>query len=231
MEHVRLGYAATEYGTQSTDTHDMSDARHVLEGIVASDRADIPAVVQRRQLAQQDRQPPRPQPRCQIPDWFHDLRADSANNYRQARQALDNSNAIREQFVQIVDTAAQRITQANTICAPFDDELKAASDAVKQAVAAQRAAQQRLDRSGLRHRRQARSELAAANETMPTTSFRYGTEVARQPISGALLESCTPSELRSLHSRATIADEKAPNGPGTRALGQVDGVELPLVAR
>ncbi|MGB8860462.1 MAG: MobF family relaxase, partial [Ilumatobacteraceae bacterium] len=72
MEHVRLGYAATEYGTQSatetasitlagpattgrglyvamtrgrddnrvyvvTDTHDMSEARDVLEGIVASD--------------------------------------------------------------------------------------------------------------------------------------------------------------------------------------------------
>ena len=204
MEHVRLGYAATEYGTQSatetasitlagtsttgrglyvamtrgrddnrvhvvTDTHDMSDARDVLEGIVASDRADIPAVVQRRQLAQQDRQPPRPQPRCQIPDWYHDLRADAANNYRQARQALDDSNATREQLAQIVDTAAQRITQANTACAPFDGELKTASEAVKRAEAAQRAAQQRLDQSGLRHRRQARSELAAANETVTET--------------------------------------------------------------
>jgi len=200
-EHVRLGYAATEYGTQSatetvsitpagtsttgrglyvgmtrgrddnrvhviTDTHDRSEARDVLEGIVASDRADIPAVVQRRQLAQQDRQPPRPQPRCQIPDWFHDLRAGSANNYRQARQALENSVATREQLVQIVDAAAQRITQANTICAPFDDDLNAASDAVKQAEAAQRAAQQRLDHSGLRGRRQARSELAG---TAPRT--------------------------------------------------------------
>ncbi len=218
LEHVRLGYAATEYGTQSatetasitlantsttgrglyvamtrgrddnrvyvvTDTHDISDARDVLEGIVTSDRADIPAVVQRRQLAQQDRQPPRPQPRCQIPDWFHDLRADAATNYRQAREALDDSITKRERLVEIVDGAAQRITQANTICAPFDDDLNTASDAVKQAETAQRAAQQRLDQSGLRQRRQARSELAAANETAVSTSelFAVARAMAREP--------------------------------------------------
>jgi len=218
MEHVRLGYAATEYGTQSatetasitlagpattgrglyvamtrgrddnrvyvvTDTHDMSEARDVLEGIVASDRADIPAVVQRRQLAQQDRQPPRPKPRCQIPDWFHALRADATDNYRQARQALDNSTAARERLVEVVDTAARRIADANTMCAPFDAELEASSDAVKQAEAAQRAAQQRLDQSGLRGRRQARTDLAAANESVASTgeTLAVAREHAREP--------------------------------------------------
>ena len=130
LDHVRLGYAATEYGTQSstdtasitlatpattgrglyvamtrgrddnhvyvvTDTHEMAEARDILEGIVACDRADIPAVAQRRQLAQQDRQPPRLQPRCQVPDWFHDLRADALIDYREARDALDDSMATR----------------------------------------------------------------------------------------------------------------------------------------
>jgi hypothetical protein len=217
-EHVRLGYAATEYGTQSatetasitlagpattgrglyvamtrgrddnrvyvvTDTHDMSEARDVLEGIVASDRADIPAVVQRRQLAQQDRQPPRLQPRCQIPDWFHDLRADAADNCSQARQALDDSTAARERLVEVVDNAARRIADANTMCAPFDAALDVAHDAVKQAEAAQRAAQQRLDQSGLRGRRQARLELAAANETVTGTRemLAVAREHAREP--------------------------------------------------
>ena len=218
MEHVRLGYAATEYGTQSatetasitlagpattgrglyvamtrgrddnrvyvvTDTHDMSEARDVLEGIVASDRADVPAVVQRRQLAQQDRQPPRPQPsrpqpRCPIPDWFHDLRADAADIYRQAREALDDSMSKRARLVEVVDTAARRIADATSMCAPFDAELDAAHDAVKQAEAAQRAAQQRLDQSGLRGRRQARTELADANETV--TGTREMLAVARE---------------------------------------------------
>jgi len=222
-EHVRLGYAATEYGTQSatetasitlagpattgrglyvamtrgrddnrvyvvTDTHDMSEARDVLEGIVASDRADIPAVVQRRQLAHQDRQPPRPQPprpqpRCQIPDWFHDLRADAADTYRQARQALDDSTAARERLVDVVDTAARRIAEANTMCAPFDAALDAARDAAKQAEAARQAAQQRLDQSGLRGRRHARTELAAANESVASTSelLAVAREQAREP--------------------------------------------------
>ncbi len=164
-----------------TDTHDMSEARDVLERIVASDRADIPAVVQRRQLAQQDRQPPRPQPRCQIPDWFDDLRAEAAGIHRQARQALDDSTAARERLVEVVDTAARRIADANTMCAPFDTELDAAHDAVKQAEAAQRAARQRLDQSGLRGRHQPRIELAAANETVVST--RELLAVAREQAS------------------------------------------------
>jgi hypothetical protein len=218
MEHVRLGYAATEYGTQSatetasitlagpattgrglyvgmtrgrddnrvyvvTDTHEMSEARDVLEGIVASDRADIPAVVQRRQLAQQDRLPPRPQPRCEVPDWFHDLRADAADNYRQSRKALDDSTAARGRLVEVVDIATRRIADANTMCDPFDAELDAANGAVKQAEGAQRAAQQRLDQSGLRGRRQARAELAAADETVTGTRemLAVAREQAREP--------------------------------------------------
>jgi len=218
QEHVRLGYAATEYGTQSatetasitlagpattgrglyvamtrgrednrvyvvTDTHDMSEARDVLEGIVASDRADVPAVVQRRQLAQQDCQPPRPQPRCHVPDWFHDLRADAGDIYRQAREALDDSITTRGRLVGVVDTAERRIADANTMCAPFDAALDASSDAMKKAEAAQRAAQQRLDQSGLRRRRQARTELAAADETVTGTRelLAAAGEQAREP--------------------------------------------------
>jgi conjugative relaxase-like TrwC/TraI family protein len=59
-----------------TDSTDLNEARDTLERILASDRADSPAVTTRRQLAQLDHRPTarRPQPRCEIPDWFHDLR-------------------------------------------------------------------------------------------------------------------------------------------------------------
>ncbi|MEO5724514.1 MAG: AAA family ATPase, partial [Ilumatobacteraceae bacterium] len=204
LEHVRLGYAATEYGTQSatetasitlatpattgrglyvamtrgrddnhvyvvTDTHEPAEARDILEGIVACDRADIPAVVQRRQLAQQDRQPPRLQPRCQVPDWFHDLRADAVVDYREARHALDDSMTNRARLVATFEVASHRIADANTVCAPFDTELDGAHDAVKHAEAAQRAAQHRLDQSGIRGRRQARTDLAAADAAVAGT--------------------------------------------------------------
>ena len=201
MEHVRLGYAATEYGTQSatetasitlagpattgrglyvamtrgrdqndvyviTDTHDLTEARDVLEGIVACERADVPAVVQRRQLAHQDRELPRLWPRCQVPYWFHDLRADAAADYRQARRALDVSNETRTQLVVSYDVAAQRIAEANTRCAPFDAELNAATNAVERAESARRAAQQRLDQSKRRGRRHARTEVATAGDVV-----------------------------------------------------------------
>ena len=62
-----------------TDSDDVSEARDVLDAVLAVDRVDIPAVTQRRTLATQ--QPPAPtrqapQPgRCRIPDWFHDVMA------------------------------------------------------------------------------------------------------------------------------------------------------------
>ncbi len=218
VEHVRLGYAATEYGTQSatetasitlatpattgrglyvamtrgrddnhvyvvTDTHEMAEARDILEGIVACDRADIPAVMQRRQLAQQDRQPQRLQPRCQVPNWFHDLRADAVIDYREARNALDDSRSTRARLAETFEVASQRIADANTMCAPFDTELDAAHDAVKQAEAAQRAAQHRLDQSGIRGRRQARTDLATADDAVADTRdlLAVAREKSREP--------------------------------------------------
>ena len=97
-EHVRPGYAATEHGWQSdtVDTakaltstattrrglyvaatrgrDDVAEARDVLEAILASDRADVPATTQRRALAQTAPQhtpaAPTATPRCEVPDWF-----------------------------------------------------------------------------------------------------------------------------------------------------------------
>ena len=60
-----------------TETTDVAEARDVLERVLATDRADVPATAQRRELAQLDRAPnaARPKPRCEIPDWFDNLQA------------------------------------------------------------------------------------------------------------------------------------------------------------
>jgi conjugative relaxase-like TrwC/TraI family protein len=204
IEHVRLGYAATEYGTQSTtetasitlagtattgrglyvamtrgrerndvyvvtDTHDPAESRDVLEGIVAADRADIPATVQRRHLKEQDRQPRCVEPRCEVPDWFHSLRAGAVETYLCARQALDDSTAKRQELSHVVEVASQRLVAVNARCAPFDAELHATDEAARQAATAQRLAKQHLDQSGLRGRRHARTELADANSDVAHT--------------------------------------------------------------
>ena len=58
-----------------TESEDIAEARDVLEAIVATDRADVPATTQRRTLAtttprETTAAAPGPTPRCEIPDWF-----------------------------------------------------------------------------------------------------------------------------------------------------------------
>ena len=63
-----------------TDTHDLDEARDVLEAVLATDRADLPAVTQRRQLDAAVPPAPTLRPRCVVPSWFDDT-------YRQAADA------------------------------------------------------------------------------------------------------------------------------------------------
>lgn len=147
-----------------TETHDIAEARDILEGIMTSDRADVPAVAQRRHLATQDRQPTRLQPRCAIPEWFNDLRSEAAAEYRQARQALEVSDEKRQRLTHAVAVAEQRFAESNTLCAPFDLDFQKADGAVKRAELKRRVAESKVAESGIRGRRQLRVELAAARE-------------------------------------------------------------------
>ena len=155
-----------------TETHDIAEARDILEGIITSDRADVPAVVQRRQLAQLDRQPVRLQPRCEIPDWFADLRSEAAAEYREARYALEVSEAKRQRLTDAVDVAEQRFADSNRLCVPFDAEFQTAQDAVKRAEADRRVAERKLAESGIRGRRQLRAEHAGAGEGVTVAERR-----------------------------------------------------------
>ena len=162
-------YVAVTRGEQEnliltvTETHDIAEARDILETIIASDRADIPAVTQRRQLAEQHRQAPRLQPRCEIPDWFDSVRRDAAADYRDARQALEHSQVRRRQLNDAVEVAEQQVAAANTACQPYDAIVDSATERLKQARDSQRAAQRDLDDAGRLGRRQARVQVADAN--------------------------------------------------------------------
>ncbi len=178
-------YVAVTRGEQEnlilteTETHDIAEARDILEAIIASDRADVPAVAQRRQLAEQDRRPPHLQPRCQIPDWFDELRREATNDYRDARQVLEDSQTRGQQLVDAVEAAQQQFAAATTACKPFDAIVDAADELVKQAQDSQRAAQRDLDHAGLFGRRQARTlladtdaQLAQAGQTLKAAEDR-----------------------------------------------------------
>ena len=171
-----------------TETHDIAEARDILEGIITSDRADVPAVAQRRQLAQQDRQPIRLEPRCEVPAWFNDLRSEAAYEYREARHALEDSEAKRQRLTDAVDVAEQRFAEANTLCAPFDAFFQKAQDAVKHAETERRVAEHKLAESGIRGRRQLRAEHAVAGE---------GLTVAEEQLTRVKEKAYGPNSIRT----------------------------------
>src|SRR5215210_924626 len=81
-----------------TATHEVSEAKDVLEAVLASDRADTPAVTQRRNLAQQQPREPTLQPRCQIPDWFDELRSEVAAELATSRRELAKARTRQQQL-------------------------------------------------------------------------------------------------------------------------------------
>ena len=96
-----------------TDSTEVAEARDTLEVILAFDRADIPAVTQRRNLAHQQpaeawRQPSALAGRCVVPEWFEPLRAALRRDLHDAEQALTASEAKRARLAAEATAARTR---------------------------------------------------------------------------------------------------------------------------
>jgi conjugative relaxase-like TrwC/TraI family protein len=120
-----------------TDGRDLDQARDILEGVLASDRADIPATTQRRELADTDRAPHRHQPalrpRYEIPEWFEPLRTRVRGDLAEARAgAAADARQITELKADLV-AATRRLAEANQACEPYRPALSAAYNAVESA--------------------------------------------------------------------------------------------------
>jgi hypothetical protein len=136
-----------------TESPDVAEARDVLEAIVAVDRADIPAVTQRRTLAVQQRPhevpvPVAPTPRCEIPDWFtavlQDARRDRDDaETRQAERAVQRQRL--ENAAKIADRNLRHVASAT---APDRDAYARAAAQAADARRDYTAAQRRLEAPG-----------------------------------------------------------------------------------
>ncbi len=152
-----------------TDSHDIAEARDVLDGVVAVDRADVPAVTQRRELARQaspviTRQPQRPvqQGRCQIPDWFPPLLADARRELVEAEQSVAARSNERVRREAALAAAQRELARVDEATRPHRDALAADQTRATQARRAYEAAERRLGSVGRRGRREARRELDIA---------------------------------------------------------------------
>ena len=149
-----------------TDSTDVAEARDTLEVILAFDRADIPAVTQRRTLAHQQpeatRQAPTPTGRCVIPEWFEPLLSELRGELRVAEQAATDSEAERARLAAAAAAAKGDLTRVEAATAPAREQLAATTGRADQARWQHTDAQRRLDATGWRGRRAARHELAVA---------------------------------------------------------------------
>jgi hypothetical protein len=156
-----------------TDSGDVAEARDILDGILALDRADIPAVTQRRTLATQ--QPPaatRPAStsgrpgRCRIPDWFAELLADARHALAEAEHAVESNRVERVRRAAAVTAAEGDLAVIEQASAPHRERLAVDAKRTDRARQDHAAAERRLAGGGRRGRREARRELDIAERVL-----------------------------------------------------------------
>ncbi len=159
-----------------TDTHDVADAREVLDCVLVNDRADLPAIRQRRELAelQPRRRHVAPTPRCQIPAWFEDARTRVADRISSLQVRLDDLDSHRKQAAQDLAAAEGHVAQADERLVGYDQHVTELRHDVDRLTAEITAAAYRVNTSGILAGRRARahrdelttnrSELQAALE-------------------------------------------------------------------
>ena len=150
-----------------TETDDIAEARDVLEAILATDRADVPATTQRRTLAAST---PRdataaasaPTPRCEIPDWFSTALADAHRQLVHAQNSEAQRAARRAQADAAVVTADTVAADVSAATAADRDALQHAEARAADARRRHAAGAHRLDVAPRRQRRTLRNDLQVA---------------------------------------------------------------------
>ncbi len=150
-----------------TDSGDVAEARDTLETILAFDRADIPAVTQRRTLAHQQpaetaRQAATPTGRCVVPEWFDPLRAELRRELNDAEQALTSGEARRARLAAEATAARRDLVRIEAATAPAHRALAAATSRYEEAWRRHARTRHHPDHSAIRGRRNARRDHHAA---------------------------------------------------------------------
>jgi chromosome segregation ATPase len=151
-----------------TDTHDLDEARDVLEAVLSTDRADLPAVTQRRQLAAAVPSAPIQRPRCSIPNWFDDTYQQAATDLADAHEALDELRREDVRIARRIRDLTEDINQLQPRCDPYDTAVAAARDDVNQAQDRKRHAERAVVDSGPLGRRAARRHLVDTTAELVT---------------------------------------------------------------
>lgn len=195
-----------------TQSHDLDEARDVLERVLANERADLPAIAQRRALAQEahpslERRQPRPDPRCERPVWFDKLIARVGDDLRRAEESSLCFVDTRDEIAEQLRNAQQRRLHAERLLDPHRTELDAAR---KELEAAQRqvwSSTTQFGRSSGLKRRRARREAADAREELAAAhEHQQRIEAAARPAKEAIR--AADREVRDLQAALSALDHE-----------------------
>jgi conjugative relaxase-like TrwC/TraI family protein len=166
-------YVAATRGRESnmfcvvTDSDGVGEARDVLEGILALDRADIPAVTQRRTLAHTVHgHQSAPISRCAIPACFEALLVEARAGLAAAKARHAEHAAESQRLQGAVVAAEQKVREIDEATRVDRDALDEATRRVHRTRGDLAEARQRLVAAPRRHRPRARSDVATAERRL-----------------------------------------------------------------
>jgi hypothetical protein len=166
-------YVATTRGRDDnrihviTDTTDPGEARDVLEGVLAHDRADIPAVTQRRHLAHSDSRPAASTPEVLARDWLHSWRQQVADRRQELTDELADHQTRRAARRRELEVLQPALTDARRAWGPYArpiDSLQRELDSVLRPDLWR--ANHEARTAGLGHRRSAQRHAADAADAV-----------------------------------------------------------------
>jgi conjugative relaxase-like TrwC/TraI family protein len=160
-----------------TDQYSESEAMDLLGTVLATDRADTPAVTHRRQLA--ERQPARasePKRRAIEPAWLNHWQSDVRERVPTIGELLDIMSEERPALEQSVANARDRHDKALALPAPDQHDLFHARREANLDAAAARTARTHADHATWRTRRTLERAASAATERA-TVSARHVDEL------------------------------------------------------
>lgn len=187
-----------------TESHDLEEARDILERVLANERADLPAIAQRRQLAAEARPvaraQPRPEPRCEVPEWFDELAASIGDTARKLAEIEGRFDRERSQLGERLTEAQRQRTEADRRLDPHRPALDQASRAVEESQRRVWSANSQLSRSSALKRRGARRDLDDARADLDIAlEHQQQVELAAAPASESL--TTADAEVRKLRDR------------------------------
>jgi conjugative relaxase-like TrwC/TraI family protein len=217
-----------------TDSDDLAEARDTLEAVLAVDRADIPAVTQRRTLAQQQpparnqpagsrpsrREPARrePVPRGGLPDWVLPALINTRRRLA-AAQAVEARETMRTQLAADAAAAERALNEITAATAParnayHDAKVRADQaradyvDALRHHAVARwpfrRLFQAEVDRTQ-RFLQRADDHLALARQATAADRDAYQTALTEQQTARSRLDACGPA-VRPDPQQPTVED-------------------------